>query len=236
MRNTKIVATLGPASTDPPILRSLFDAGVDVFRLNASHGTPGDNQARISAVRALAAERGVHVGVLLDLQGPKIRLGQFENGGCVLETGTQFTIGTEPVLGNCERASTVYAAFARDVKPGDRVLLADGAVELRAVKTDGVSVRCEVISGGDVSDRKGINLPGVQVSTPSLTKKDMADLRAGLEAGIDIVALSFVRKRDDCFGCGTFSKNTKRRCRSWPRSRNPRGGLAWTRFSTRPTA
>ena len=197
MRNTKIVATLGPASTDPQILRSLFDAGVDVFRLNASHGNPPEHQARIAAVRALAAERGVHVGILLDLQGPKIRLGQFENGGCVLETGSQFTIGTEPVLGTCERASTSYPAFARDVKPGDRVLLADGAVELKVLATDGLAARCAVVSGGPVSDRKGINLPGVQVSTPSLTKKDMADLRAGLEAGIDMVALSFVRKRDD---------------------------------------
>jgi pyruvate kinase len=197
MRNTKVVATLGPASTDPEILRRLFDAGVNVFRLNASHGTPEEHVARIMNVRLMAAGRGVHVGLLLDLQGPKIRLGQFENGGCTLENQARFTITTEPIVGNCERASTVYSSFARDVKPGDRVLLADGAVELKVLSTNGVEAVCEVVSGGRVSDRKGINLPGVQVSTPSLTKKDMADLRAGLDAGIDMVALSFVRKRDD---------------------------------------
>src|SRR5262249_46121667 len=120
---------------------------------------------------------------------PKIRLEKFEHGACELHTGTSFTITVEPLLGNAERASTSYPRFARDAKPGDRVLLADGAVEVRAVKTDGVSVRCEVVSGGEIGDNKGINLPGVQVSTPSLTEKDLADVHFGLEAGVDLVAL-----------------------------------------------
>jgi pyruvate kinase len=133
----------------------------------------------------------------MDLQGPKIRLGTFENGGCTLLTGSKFCITTEQVTGTCDRASTSYKEFAKDVKPGDQVLLADGSVELRVVERTATDAICEVICGGPIADRKGINLPGVEVSTSSLTKKDIADLRFGLEAGIDFVALSFVRKRDD---------------------------------------
>ncbi len=196
--NTKIVATLGPASDPPEMIRKLFEAGVDVFRLNASHGTQDDHVCRIQNVRKLAEELGVtSCGILLDLQGPKIRLGKLEGGKAYLPTGSTFVITTEEVLGNAEIATTSYADFARDVREGDRVLLADGSVELRVLSTDGIAARCEVVSGGWVSDRKGMNLPGVQVSTPSLTRKDMADLQFGLEAGIDFVALSFVRKPSD---------------------------------------
>ncbi len=197
MPNTKIVATLGPATDSPGILHQLICAGVDVFRLNASHGKQADHAARISAARAAAREIGKHAGILLDLQGPKIRLGRFENGGCSLENGATFVITTQEVEGNCERASTSYAKFARDVQPGDRILLADGAIELRAIATDDVAVRTEVIAGGALGDHKGINLPGVQVSIPSLTEKDLCDLHFGLNAGVDLVALSFVRNADD---------------------------------------
>jgi pyruvate kinase len=227
MRNTKIVATLGPSSTDRQIISGLFDAGVDVFRLNASHGSAEEHRGRVQTVRELAAERGVHIGILMDLQGPKIRLGQFEGGGCELKAGSRFTITTEPVMGNCDRASTGYSAFARDVKPGDRVLLADGAVELRVLSTDGVAAVCEVISGGPVSDRKGINLPGVQVSTPALTKKDMADLRSGIEAGIDMVALSFVRKRDDLLRLRHFLEEHEAHLPIIAKIEKPEG---WTRL------
>src|SRR5207249_292766 len=182
------------------MLREMLDAGVDVFRLNASHGEQDQHAARISAVREAAGEAGVHAGILLDLQGPKIRLGRFENGGCVLETGSLFTITTEQVMGSWERASTGYARFARDVKPGDRVLLADGAVELRALEGDGTNVRTEVVHGGPIGDHKGINLPGVKVSIPSLTEKDLADLHFGLNSGVDLFALSFVRTADDVLG------------------------------------
>ena len=197
MRNTKIVATLGPSSTEQQTLDDLLRAGTDVFRVNASHGSAPEHAARMSAARAAAAAVGKRAGLFIDLQGPKIRLGKFENGGCVLEAGQEFTITTEQVTGNCEGASTSYAEFAQDVRAGDRVLLADGAIELRAVATNGIAVRCTVVRGGGISDRKGINLPGVNVSTPSLTRKDMADLRQALECGVDMVALSFVRKRDD---------------------------------------
>src|SRR2546421_550041 len=140
MPNTKIVATLGPATDAPGVLEQLLAAGVDVFRLNASHGEQDQHAARIAAVRAAAREADIHAGILLDLQGPKIRLGLFENGGCVLETGSLFTLTTEKVLGTCERGSTGYSRFAHDVKPGDRILLADGAIELRALESDGTNV------------------------------------------------------------------------------------------------
>src|SRR5689334_1927230 len=200
MPNTKIVATLGPATDAPGVLQQMLDAGVDVFRLNASHGEQDQHAARITAVREAARQAGIHAGILLDLQGPKIRLGRFENGGCVLATGGQFTITTEQLLGSPERACTGYGRFARDVKTGDRILLADGAVELRALDSDGTNVRTEVIHGGAVGDHKGINLPGVKVSIPSLTEKDLADLHFGLNSGVDIFALSFVRTAEDVLG------------------------------------
>ena len=195
--NTKLVATLGPATDAPGVLQQLMLAGANIFRLNASHGTIDDHAARIAAVRATAREHGIHAGILLDLQGPKIRLGRFENGGCTLTQGTEFTITTEQVLGTSERASTGYSRFAKDVQAGDRILLADGALELHALASDGVAVRTEVICGGAISDHKGINLPGVHVSLPSLTEKDLADLHFGLNAGVDMMALSFVRSAED---------------------------------------
>jgi pyruvate kinase len=197
MRRTKIVATLGPASDKPEIVRRLIAEGVDVFRLNASHGTMAEHLDRIALVRRLAAETQRHLGILLDLQGPKIRLGRFEGGSAYLEEGAEFTITTREMIGSRSAASTVYEAFARDVKPGDPVLLADGMLELKVLSSDGVEARTVVVRGGVISDRKGINLPGVALSTPALTEKDQRDLEAGLRAGVDFVALSFVRKAED---------------------------------------
>jgi pyruvate kinase len=197
MRATKIVATLGPSTDAEGVLHRLFEARVDVFRLNASHGTQADHARRIAAVRQLEAEYNVHSAILLDLQGPKIRLGTFRNGPYVLEEKANFTITTEPVEGTGEIASTTYTEFARDVKPGDSVLLADGAVQLQVLTTDGIAARCEVVRGGSINDRKGINLPGVNVSTPSLSKKDIADAHFGVEQGVDFFALSFVRQPRD---------------------------------------
>ena len=197
MPNTKVVATLGPASESPDTIRALMKAGVDVFRLNASHGTQDGLKQKIEAVRGVASELDTYAGILLDLQGPKIRLGTFETGKCTVSTGGTFEITTEQIVGTCERASTTYPDFAKDVKTGDRILLNDGAVELRAVSSNGVSVKCHVVSGGETGDRKGINLPGVKVSAPSLTKKDISDLHFGLNHGIDFVALSFVRSATD---------------------------------------
>jgi pyruvate kinase len=196
-RSTKIVATLGPASDSPAAVNSLLQAGVDVFRLNASHGTSEDRSALISVIRSAAAELEMRPGILLDLQGPKIRLGKFEGGQAYLKEGSRFAITIQPVTGTAEIASTTYQHLARDVQPGDRILLADGALELRVLETDGVCVTSEVVCGGIVSDRKGINLPGVKLSTPSMTEKDIADLEFGLAHQVDFLALSFVRTADD---------------------------------------
>jgi pyruvate kinase len=197
MRATKIVATLGPASSTPDLIRTLAEAGTNVFRLNASHGTDEQRATLIDGIRAARRDLKRNLAILLDLQGPKIRLGTFAGGGCTLEAGRKFTITTEKIEGNCQRASTSYAEFARDVKPGDPVLLNDGAVALRVLRSDGAAAECEVVRGGPVSDRKGMNLPGVMLSTPSLTKKDMADLQFGLAHGVDMVAMSFNRKSQD---------------------------------------
>jgi pyruvate kinase len=178
-------------------MRALFDARVDVFRLNASHGTQDDHARRIKKVRDLSAELKRHAGILLDLQGPKIRLGTFKDGPCLLKDEAVFTITTEQVEGNCDIASTSYPDFARDVKPGDAVLLADGSLQLQVIETNGIAARCRVVNGGMISDRKGINLPGVKVSTPSLSKKDVADAHFGVEQGVDFLALSFVRQARD---------------------------------------
>ena len=197
MRATKIVATLGPSTDSDAVMRSLFEAGVDVFRLNASHGTQSDHARRIQMVRELASEFKRHSGILLDLQGPKIRLGTFRDGPQFLKDGSVFTITTEAVEGTAELASTSYPDFARDVKPGDAVLLADGSLQLRVIESDAVAARCLVVSGGLISDRKGINLPGVKVSTASLSKKDVADAHFGVEQNVDFLALSFVRQARD---------------------------------------
>jgi pyruvate kinase len=197
MRATKIVATLGPSTDPDPVMRSLFEAGVDVFRLNASHGTQDDHARRIKKVRELSAEFGCYAGILLDLQGPKIRLGTFKNGPCHLADNSIFTITTVPTEGTSEIAFTNYSEFARDVKRGDPVLLADGTLQLRVLESDGIAARCIVVDGGMISDRKGINLPGVQISTPSMSKKDIADAHFGVDEGVDFFALSFVRQARD---------------------------------------
>jgi pyruvate kinase len=197
LSNTKIVATLGPATNSDAMLGALMAAGVSIFRLNSSHGSQAEHAARISAVRAIAAAERRQAALLLDLQGPKIRLGKCESEHCSIPTGAEFTITTEPMIGNSSCASTTYTSFAQDVRPGDRVLLADGAVELRAIERDGVRVRFVVVSGGLVGSNKGINLPGVNITAPSLTEKDLADLEFGLTAGVDFIALSFVRTASD---------------------------------------
>ena len=189
----KIVCTLGPATRTPPVVRALVEAGMDVARLNFSHGDHADHAALYRLVREASDASGRAVGILADLQGPKIRLGTFAGGAAVLETGREFAITTVPCEGTAQRASTTYDGLARDVKPGDAVLIDDGLVRLEVIATDGREVRLRVIEGGPVSDHKGINLPGVRVSAPPLTPKDLEDLRFALSLRVDLVALSFVR-------------------------------------------
>ena len=199
MRRTKIVATIGPATSTPQMIERLLLAGMDVARLNFSHGTHGDHARSIAMLREAADRLGRPLAILQDLQGPKIRTGQLMNGKPVrLEPGALFTITTdERVVGTAERVSTTYDALPRDVRAGDRILLSDGLIELRVLETSDTEVRTEVVFGGDLREYQGINLPGVQVSAPALTEKDIEDLEFGLAQGVDYVALSFVRRAAD---------------------------------------
>ncbi|MFF4216087.1 pyruvate kinase [Streptomyces nondiastaticus] len=197
MRRAKIVCTLGPATDSYEQIKALVDAGMDVARFNLSHGTYADHEARYQRVRKAAEEAGRSVGILADLQGPKIRLGRFREGPVLLERGDEFTITVEPVEGDRHTCGTTYDGLAGDVSRGERILVDDGRVTLEVVEVDGPRVRTIVIEGGMVSDHKGLNLPGVAVSVPALSDKDVEDLRWALGTGVDIIALSFVRSADD---------------------------------------
>ncbi len=179
MRRAKIVCTLGPASREPTFIGKLIDEGMNVARLNFSHGDPEEHRAVIAAVRSEAEKRGRAVAVLHDLQGPKIRVGRFAKGSTELEPGADFTLTTRDVPGTDEIASTTYAGLPRDVKPGDVLLLDDGLLSLEVIETTDTDVRDRVLIGGTLKNNKGINLPGVKVSAPALTEKDARDLAFG---------------------------------------------------------
>lgn len=196
-RRTKIVATLGPSSSDEATLSRLIEAGVDVFRLNFSHGTHESHGATYARVRSVAESRRQPTAVLADLSGPKIRVGDFAGGSILLEKGQAITVTTRAIPGGGNLIPTHYEALARDVKAGDRILLDDGALALRVLGVEGTEVSCEVEVGGELKSRKGMNLPGVALSTPSLTEKDRNDARFALGLGVDFLALSFVRRAAD---------------------------------------
>jgi pyruvate kinase len=196
-RRAKIVCTLGPATSSQEQITALIGAGMDVARLNMSHGRQADHLEVYRRVRAGSEATGRSVGILADLQGPKIRLGEFPGGPVRLAAGDEFTITTEDIPGNQHEASTTYTGLPYDVRPGDRVLIDDGNVQLDVIGVSGTRVRLLVVVGGRISDHKGINLPGVNVSAPALTEKDEVDLRWALATGADMVALSFVRSPDD---------------------------------------
>jgi pyruvate kinase len=198
MRKAKIICTMGPACCDEPVLGRLVDAGMDVARLNFSHGTHEDHARAVTAVRRAAKKAGRPIAVLLDLQGPKIRVGKLKRGAAQLEPGAEVTITVdEPGLGTSKRFGCSYAGLPDDVTPGDPILINDGAIRLEVLQVEKREVRCRVIVGGKLSDHKGINLPGTAVSIPALTAKDVDDLEFGLTLGVDFVALSFVRSADD---------------------------------------
>ena len=198
MRYTKIVATVGPASSAPEMLSSLIQAGVNVFRLNFSHGSHGSHREMIERIRQAAKGLERNVAILQDLCGPKVRVGRMRDGGAELEQGGETLIVTDEVEGTAERFQTQYEFLPRDVKQGDRILLDDGKIELEALESDGKrKIRARVTRGGVLKDHKGMNLPGVMVSAPSVTSKDMDDLRLGISMGVDFVALSFIRAPDD---------------------------------------
>ncbi len=198
MRRTKIVATIGPSSRSPEVLEQLIQAGVNVVRLNFSHGEHAQHLEVIRRVREISARLGQAVALLQDLSGPKIRTGKVKDDAIELLDGARIVITTdETILGTPERISTTYDPLPRDVKPGDRILLDDGNLQLRVESVRGEEVTCVVMDGGTLKSNKGMNLPGVSLSTPALTDKDKKDLAFGLQNGVDYVALSFVRQAAD---------------------------------------
>jgi pyruvate kinase len=196
-RNAKIVATLGPASSDAAVIHGLFDAGVDVFRLNFSHGDHADHKARYDIIRALETEIGRPICVLLDLQGPKLRIGRFKQGAIELAAGQSFRLDLAKGLGDDSRVALPHPEIFAAIEPGTELLLDDGRIRLRIVKCTKSHAETEVVAGGSLSDHKGVNLPGVTLPIAAMTDKDRRDLAFGLNLGVDWVALSFVQRPED---------------------------------------
>lgn len=198
MRKTKIVCTIGPASETQEMLEKLIQAGLDVARLNFSHGTHDEHRARIERIRAAAAKVGKHVGIMLDIKGPKIRTGKIAGGQVELLDGDTIVLTIDPVeLGTKERVSISYEGLVEDVYPGAPIRIDDGLIGLRVLEVRGRDIVCTVTNGGTLKDNKGINVPGVTLRIPGVTDKDMADIRFGIEQGVDFIAASFVRKAGD---------------------------------------
>ena len=196
-RNAKILATLGPASSDAQTIRALFDAGVDVFRFNFSHGTHEDHRKRYDLVRQIEREVNRPVGILMDLQGPKLRLGLIEGGRLTVRKGDVLTLDLDPAPGSATRIPMPHPPIFEAVRPGDDLLIDDGKVRLKVLHGDSQSARVEVCNDGALSDRKGVNVPGAILALSAMTDKDRADLAFGLELGVDWVALSFVQRPED---------------------------------------
>jgi pyruvate kinase len=196
-RRGKIVCTLGPATGTDDMVKALVEAGMDVARLNFSHGDHADHEASYQRVRRAAEVTGRAVGILADLQGPKIRLGRFADGATVWANGETVRITVEECAGTHERVSTTYKQLAKDAKPGDRLLVDDGKVAVIVEHIDGDDVVCTVTEGGPVSNNKGLSMPGMAVSVPALSEKDIGDLEFALKLGVDLIALSFVRSPAD---------------------------------------
>ena len=197
-RHSKIVCTIGPASRSPRMIDRLLDAGMDVARLNFSHGTHEEHAKNISTLRAASIKHQKPIAILADLQGPKIRTGPLASGGPVLlRTGRRFVITTARVLGDSTRVNTTFTPLPREVHRGDRILLSDGLIELRVQQIRDKQVICEVVNGGALGEHKGINLPGVKLRVPAMTPKDRADLLFALKHGANYIAVSFVRRPED---------------------------------------
>jgi len=207
---TKIIATIGPASNNKTILKRMISAGMNVARLNFSHGTYEQHFEVIQTIRKLSEETHKPIGILLDLQGPKIRTGTLKNGVAVLlKNRSAFKITSRKVVGTDSIVSTTYTNLPGDVKKGDTILIDDGLVELKVVSKSADTVTTTVIVGGMLKEHKGINLPGVNISAPSLTTKDIKDLKYGIKVGVDYFALSFVRTAADLRHIKAIIKNQK---------------------------
>lgn len=196
-KKTKIVCTIGPATESEVMLTKLIGAGMNVMRLNFSHGDFAEHQFRVDNIRKIMKKTGDSIAILQDLGGPKIRIGEFENGGTVLKPGAKFTLTTEKIMGNDEIVSINYPLFAKEVKVGDAVLLHDGKKKLIITEIKGNKVVCKVVIGGEIKNKRGVNLPGSDLSVSSITDKDRVDLQFGLKNKVDFIALSFVRRPED---------------------------------------
>lgn len=197
MRKTKIICTIGPASKEEDMLKKLFLAGMNVSRLNFSHGSHEEHRENIRRIRRVRDELGIPAAILLDTKGPEIRIGNFEEGEAVLADGDEFTLTAEDVLGNADMVSVTYSKLPEKLSEGNTVLIDDGKIMLKVVGICGKDIKCNVIHGGRVSDHKGINIPDVQINMPYLSEKDMADLKFGAGEDVDYVAASFIRTSED---------------------------------------
>src|SRR3954467_10180944 len=197
MRSTKIVATIGPASRSPEMLERMIAAGMDMARLNFGHGTTEEHAETVELIRAASQNVGKEIGILQDIPGPKLRLGPVDNGVCELHAGSQLVLTPEQILGTSERLPVAWSGFSEIVEPGDVAYLADGAVRLRVQEVVDHDVVTKVEVGGSVASRQGINLPNVTVSLPAVSEEDLERIDAGVGMGVDAIALSFVRRRED---------------------------------------
>ncbi|MCL6583635.1 MAG: pyruvate kinase [bacterium] len=199
MRKTKIICTIGPASREPAVLEKLIRSGMDVARLNFSHGTRDEHQQTLADIRSISKRLGKPIAVLQDLPGPKLRIGPIAGGEVQLKQGEPFTLTSEPVEGTAQRVSVNYPLMIRDVKIGDTLLLADGSIQLEVIAKGSDKIECRVLSGGTLASHKGINLPGESSSIPAFTSQDEEDLLWGIEQGVDFAALSFIRTAEDLY-------------------------------------
>lgn len=197
MRKTKIVCTIGPASEDPLVLKKLILSGMNVARLNFSHGSHEEHGARIDNIRTCAKELGRPVAIMLDTKGPEIRTGMVQNGQLLLNCEDHLTLTTEQIEGTQEKISITYDQLPQDVHPGATILLDDGLIELKVLDTKPTEIQCLVINGGTLKNRKGVNVPGISVNLPSITEKDIADITFGIQKNVDFIAASFIRKATD---------------------------------------
>ncbi len=206
-KRTKIVATIGPACQDKEILKSMVKAGMNVTRLNFSHGSHEEQQAKIDMIKEVREQMGVNLAILLDTKGPEIRTGKFEKPEVTLQEGQIFTLTTEDVMGNEEICSVTYQEIVNDVSHGDRILIDDGLIELEVLEINGKNVKCRVMNTGVVKNNKGVNIPGIKLNLPSITEKDYADILFGIQNEVDFIAASFVRKASDVEEIRTILKH-----------------------------
>ena len=206
-KRTKIIATIGPASSSPAIIAKLIRAGMDAARLNFSHGEREDHIKRIRLIRAEAVKAGKHIAIIQDLQGPKLRVGKVKNDAVLLKRGDAISLSTRKLVGTSELISVTYPRLTKDLKNGDVVLLDDGRLELRVVSKSAHTLSCKVVRGGVLRSHKGVNLPGANLSLPSLSSKDKDDLRFGVKQGVDYIALSFVRTAEDLLQTRRFIRS-----------------------------